>query len=233
MFYRLESSFLWSLFAWVSGLLGVKLEDPRAVGGLVFQVEVGIVRSRGLPHFPDDLQPALAQATQALGMAFAALTMGGIILGSPRRLRPDLATAPKKRPRRTPGVPPAPLRYASGAPGVRQSGRTTFTDRLLHYQTPPHQAGVCSRRNSGPAAACGYCRIPSPLTPSIRDTLRWTLPHENHLTGERRDISGCGSRRQRRHRPASQNRRRLRRCRPSARDPQPSGQRQGRCGRIR
>ena len=56
-------------------------------------------------------------------------------------LKPDqttrgrtLSRPRKKRPRRTPGVPTAPLRCASGTPGVRQSGRTTFTDRLLHYR---------------------------------------------------------------------------------------------------
>ena len=37
------------------------LENLRAVLHLVFDVESGIVWGRGLPHFPDDFQPSLAE----------------------------------------------------------------------------------------------------------------------------------------------------------------------------
>ena len=45
------------------------MEDARAVGGLVFEVEFGIVGGVGLPHFPDDFEPSPAESKQGLGMA--------------------------------------------------------------------------------------------------------------------------------------------------------------------
>ena len=50
-------------------MLGVELEDARAVGGLVFEVEFGIVGGVGLPHFPDDFEPSPAESKKGLGMA--------------------------------------------------------------------------------------------------------------------------------------------------------------------
>ena len=41
---------------------------------LVAHVEFPIVRGSGLPHFPDDFEPAVAQAAEGLSVAFSPLT---------------------------------------------------------------------------------------------------------------------------------------------------------------
>lgn len=50
---------------------------------LVFHAEVGVIRSVGLPHFPDDFEPAPAKAAQGFGIAFASLPQRFIILRGP------------------------------------------------------------------------------------------------------------------------------------------------------
>ena len=46
---------------------------------LVAGVQFAVVGSARLPHLPDDFQPALAQAAQRLGVAFAAFAQGVVI----------------------------------------------------------------------------------------------------------------------------------------------------------
>jgi hypothetical protein len=46
----------------------VDWEEPRAMGELVLRVQFGVVARPGLPHFPQDLQPALADAAQGIGL---------------------------------------------------------------------------------------------------------------------------------------------------------------------
>src|SRR5215204_1006255 len=46
---------------------------------LMAEVELAIVWRLGLPHFPNDLQPALGQATEGAGMTFAAGTVLGVV----------------------------------------------------------------------------------------------------------------------------------------------------------
>jgi hypothetical protein len=46
-------------------------------------MEFGVVTRVGLPHFPEDLQPALAEAAQRAGMGFTALSSGLVIDLSP------------------------------------------------------------------------------------------------------------------------------------------------------
>ena len=41
---------------------------------LVTGVEIGDIGLMGLPHFPEDFEPALAEATQGAGVAFAAFS---------------------------------------------------------------------------------------------------------------------------------------------------------------
>ena len=53
------------------------------MGELVAHVEGRIVGGAGLPHFPDDCQPALAKTAQGLGMGHATLAQGGIINRGP------------------------------------------------------------------------------------------------------------------------------------------------------
>jgi hypothetical protein len=55
---------------------------------LVAGMEFGVVALAGLPHFPEDLQPALAQASQGAGMGFAACTQRFVIELCPRRAFP-------------------------------------------------------------------------------------------------------------------------------------------------
>ena len=50
------------------------------MGGLVFEVEFSIVGRVGLPHFPDDFQPSLAEATQGLGMALTFFVQRGFCI---------------------------------------------------------------------------------------------------------------------------------------------------------
>ena len=79
MFYRLQMVFSKELFSWLRWAGRWDLQHPGAVGELVAQVQGGIAGGAGLPHFPDDLQPALAQAALRLGVALAALAQRGII----------------------------------------------------------------------------------------------------------------------------------------------------------
>jgi hypothetical protein len=76
-----------------SGLLRLDLEHPGAVGKLVFEVQLAVVGGAHLPHFPDDFQPALAQAAQRLGVAFASLAQGVVGGRRPRALRAALVRA--------------------------------------------------------------------------------------------------------------------------------------------
>jgi hypothetical protein len=69
------------------GLLRLELEHPGAVGDLVFEVELAVVGGVGLPHLPDDFQPALAEAAQRLGVGLATLAQGIVISVGPRALR--------------------------------------------------------------------------------------------------------------------------------------------------
>ena len=55
---------------------------------LVAGMEFGVVAAAGLPHFPEDLEPALAQGAQRAGMGFAAGTQRLIVDLSPRRALP-------------------------------------------------------------------------------------------------------------------------------------------------
>ena len=49
------------------------------MGELVFHVQGRIVGGAGLPHSPDDFQPALAKTAQGLGMGHAALAQRGVV----------------------------------------------------------------------------------------------------------------------------------------------------------
>ena len=69
---------------WLVGSGGLEFEDPGAVFELVAGVEFGVVARAGLPHFPEDLQPALAEAAQRTGVAFAALAQRLVIDRRPR-----------------------------------------------------------------------------------------------------------------------------------------------------
>ena len=69
-------------------MLGVELEDARAVGGLVFEVEFGIVGGVGLPHFPDDFEPSPAESKQGLGMALTFFAQRVVLFRGPGRLHP-------------------------------------------------------------------------------------------------------------------------------------------------
>jgi hypothetical protein len=46
------------------GLGGFYRENPGAVFELIGHVEIGVVARSRLPHFPQDLQPALTQAAE-------------------------------------------------------------------------------------------------------------------------------------------------------------------------
>ena len=50
---------------------------------LIAGMEVRVVALAGVPHFPEDLEPALAQAAQGASMGFAAGAQGLIIDGCP------------------------------------------------------------------------------------------------------------------------------------------------------
>ena len=70
-------------------MLGVELEDARAVGGLVFELEFGIVGGGvGLPHFPDDFEPSPAESKQGLGMALTFFAQRVVLFRGPGRLHP-------------------------------------------------------------------------------------------------------------------------------------------------
>ena len=55
---------------------------------LIAGMEIGVVALAGLPHFPEDLEPALAEAAQGASMGFAAGPKGLVIDGGPRRALP-------------------------------------------------------------------------------------------------------------------------------------------------
>ena len=67
-------------------LRGFDLEQPGAVGELVAQVQFAVVGSAGLPHFPDDFEPALAERAQGLGVGLTSLAQSAIIGGRPSAL---------------------------------------------------------------------------------------------------------------------------------------------------
>lgn len=56
---------------------------------LVAGMEFGVVGATGLPHFPEDLEPALAQGSQRTGMGFAAGTKRLVIERGPPRALPS------------------------------------------------------------------------------------------------------------------------------------------------
>ena len=66
------------------GLSGLDFKHPGAVFELVAGMEIGVVWRAGLPHFPKDFQPALAEASQRAGVALAALAKRIIIGRRPR-----------------------------------------------------------------------------------------------------------------------------------------------------
>ena len=51
---------------------------------LITSVEIGVVSGVALPHFPKDLQPALAQTAQGASVGFAALPELIVVNRSPR-----------------------------------------------------------------------------------------------------------------------------------------------------
>ena len=65
---------------------GFDLENPGAVGELVAQVQFAVVGGAGLPHFPNDFEPALAETAQSLGVGFAPLPQHPVIGPRPRAL---------------------------------------------------------------------------------------------------------------------------------------------------
>ena len=50
----------------------------EAVFGLIEGMEGLVARGVGLPHFPKDLEPRLAKATQRAGVGLAAFAMSGV-----------------------------------------------------------------------------------------------------------------------------------------------------------
>ena len=52
---------------------------------LIAGMEIGVVGAAGVPHLPEDLQPALAEGTQSTSVGFAAGAQGLIIEGRPGR----------------------------------------------------------------------------------------------------------------------------------------------------
>ena len=62
---------------------------------LIATVQVGVIRRVGLPHFPDDLQPALPQGAQGAGVALSFRTQCGVVGRGPRATVTTQITAPK------------------------------------------------------------------------------------------------------------------------------------------
>lgn len=92
MFSRLQLTFLgsYSHRQRVVGLSSgrLELEEPGAVDELVFGVQFGVVARAALPHPPEDLEPALAQAAQRAGMGLTAIARGFVIDLRPRAMLP-------------------------------------------------------------------------------------------------------------------------------------------------
>ena len=68
----------------VFGLSALDFEDPRAMLELVAGVQFGVVRRAGLPHFPEDFQPALAQASQRAGVTLSSRAQLVVVNSRPR-----------------------------------------------------------------------------------------------------------------------------------------------------
>ena len=51
---------------------------------LVFGMELGLVNRVGLPHFPEDFEPSLAEASEGAGMTFALAFECRVVGLSPR-----------------------------------------------------------------------------------------------------------------------------------------------------
>lgn len=84
MFSRFQVTFLFELLTWKqAGLGGLEFENPGAVFELIARVEVGVIGSAGLPHFPEDFEPALAEAAQGAGVTLPTLSKVVIIGGRP------------------------------------------------------------------------------------------------------------------------------------------------------
>ena len=79
MFSLLQIVFWTELLTLKSDLLGrFELKNPGAVFGLVAGVESFVVGLAGLPHLPEDFEPALAHAAERAGvtLAFGAMGLG-------------------------------------------------------------------------------------------------------------------------------------------------------------
>ncbi len=70
----------------MGGSGGSELEDPRTVLSLVASVERLVVAASGLPHFPKDFEPALAETAQSAGMALAFVAVSLVVGLSPGAL---------------------------------------------------------------------------------------------------------------------------------------------------
>jgi hypothetical protein len=57
------------------GLGLLELKDPGAVFELIAVMEFGIVRASIYPHFVDNLEPAVSQPSQGVGMALVLLAV--------------------------------------------------------------------------------------------------------------------------------------------------------------
>ena len=88
MFSGFQMVFWFELLTWQKRLRALQFEDPGAVFELIAGMEFGVVAVAGLPHFPEDLEPALAEAAQRAGMGFAAGAKGLVIDRGPRRALP-------------------------------------------------------------------------------------------------------------------------------------------------
>ena len=77
-----EKAFFIRLFTRFGVLM---FKDPRAVLELIAHVELGIVAGLGLPHFPKNFQPALAETPQGCGVALSPCTHLLVVDLRPRR----------------------------------------------------------------------------------------------------------------------------------------------------
>src|SRR5262245_33121493 len=65
---------------------------------LIAHVQVTVIRGSGLPHFPDDFQPAVSETSQGLSMALAAIAQLSVIdlcplTPAPAQIRPEVNSA--------------------------------------------------------------------------------------------------------------------------------------------
>ena len=69
-------------------VLGGQGDDPTPVFHLIALVKLGIVSAPGLPHFPEDFEPALPQAAKRAGVGLAFVAFFLIVRLRPGTLRP-------------------------------------------------------------------------------------------------------------------------------------------------